>query len=153
MKHKISRPVHLHPDTYLYSALVLFIVVMTGFILAYTTMLCQNRERRVVCSQETYTCPNGSAVSRSGPECQFTACPTDVLPNRPGITEEPFEVPSATITVTPEQKEKKAPTTKQKGVLCTQEVRLCSDGSFVGKVAPTCEFAPCPDDLELDSDR
>ncbi len=27
---------------------------------------------------------------------------------------------------------------------CTQDVFLCSDGSYVGRVAPSCEFAPCP---------
>ncbi len=29
-------------------------------------------------------------------------------------------------------------------VACTQEAKLCSDGSFVGRTGPDCEFAPCP---------
>lgn len=29
---------------------------------------------------------------------------------------------------------------------CTQEARLCSDGSYVGRVGPSCEFAICRDD-------
>ncbi|PIQ66573.1 MAG: hypothetical protein COV96_00805 [Candidatus Zambryskibacteria bacterium CG11_big_fil_rev_8_21_14_0_20_42_18] len=29
-------------------------------------------------------------------------------------------------------------------ILCTQEVRLCPDGSYVGRKAPSCEFATCP---------
>ncbi len=29
-------------------------------------------------------------------------------------------------------------------VACTMEVRLCPDGSYVGRVAPSCEFAACP---------
>jgi hypothetical protein len=29
-------------------------------------------------------------------------------------------------------------------VACTMEAKLCSDGSSVGRVAPSCEFAPCP---------
>lgn len=29
-------------------------------------------------------------------------------------------------------------------VFCTQDAKMCSDGSFVGRVPPTCEFAPCP---------
>jgi hypothetical protein len=29
-------------------------------------------------------------------------------------------------------------------VMCTGDVKLCPDGSFVGRVPPACEFAPCP---------
>ena len=29
-------------------------------------------------------------------------------------------------------------------VFCTQDVQECPDGSFVGRVGPQCEFAPCP---------
>ena len=29
-------------------------------------------------------------------------------------------------------------------VFCTQDEKLCPDGSYVGKVGPNCEFAPCP---------
>ena len=28
-------------------------------------------------------------------------------------------------------------------VACTQDAKICSDGSAVGKIAPNCEFAPC----------
>lgn len=27
---------------------------------------------------------------------------------------------------------------------CTLDVRQCADGSFVGRVPPSCEFTPCP---------
>ncbi len=30
-------------------------------------------------------------------------------------------------------------------VACTQELKLCPDGTGVGRTAPFCEFAPCPD--------
>jgi hypothetical protein len=29
-------------------------------------------------------------------------------------------------------------------VACTQEARQCSDGSFVGRTGPNCEFVECP---------
>jgi putative hemolysin len=29
-------------------------------------------------------------------------------------------------------------------VACTEEAKICPDGSAVGRVAPDCEFAPCP---------
>ncbi|MFH0978211.1 MAG: DUF333 domain-containing protein [Candidatus Woesearchaeota archaeon] len=28
---------------------------------------------------------------------------------------------------------------------CTQEAKVCPDGSAVGRVGPNCEFAPCPE--------
>lgn len=33
-----------------------------------------------------------------------------------------------------------------KPVACTEEAKLCSDGSAVGRTGPNCEFAPCPGD-------
>jgi hypothetical protein len=32
----------------------------------------------------------------------------------------------------------------KKQVACTMEAKLCSDGTSVGRVAPSCDFAPCP---------
>lgn len=32
----------------------------------------------------------------------------------------------------------------QQPVACTQDALLCPDGSYVGRVPPDCEFAPCP---------
>lgn len=32
-------------------------------------------------------------------------------------------------------------------VMCTMDAKMCSDGSFVGRVAPSCAFAPCPDEV------
>lgn len=29
-------------------------------------------------------------------------------------------------------------------VFCTMDAKVCPDGSFVGRVGPNCEFAPCP---------
>ncbi len=37
-----------------------------------------------------------------------------------------------------------APTPTPKPVACTQDARLCPDGSSVSRVAPRCEFATCP---------
>ncbi len=32
----------------------------------------------------------------------------------------------------------------QEQVACTEEAKLCADGSAVGRTGPNCEFAPCP---------
>ena len=34
--------------------------------------------------------------------------------------------------------------TDNKQVVCTQDAKLCPDGSYVGRVGPNCEFAACP---------
>lgn len=34
---------------------------------------------------------------------------------------------------------------KENVVFCTQDAKECPDGSFVGRIAPDCAFAPCPD--------
>lgn len=38
-----------------------------------------------------------------------------------------------------------APSAPPEGVACTQEAKLCPDGSYVGRTGPNCEFSPCPE--------
>lgn len=35
---------------------------------------------------------------------------------------------------------------KQEIVFCTQEAKLCGDGSYVGRTGPKCEFSACPNE-------
>ena len=37
---------------------------------------------------------------------------------------------------------------KSNGVACTQDAKLCPDGSYVGRTGPNCEFAACPQEEE-----
>jgi len=42
---------------------------------------------------------------------------------------------------------------KNKIVACTEDARICPDGTAVARVPPDCEFAPCPNkECEIDSD-
>lgn len=34
-------------------------------------------------------------------------------------------------------------------VACSQEAKLCPDGSYVGRQGPNCEFAECPNAVEM----
>jgi Kazal-type serine protease inhibitor domain. len=34
----------------------------------------------------------------------------------------------------------------KKSIGCTEEAKLCPDGTAVSRTGPNCEFAPCPDD-------
>lgn len=70
------------------------------------------------CTLEAKLCPDGSAVGRTGPNCEFAPCPS----------------------VTPTSSEK--PGDDQ--VVCTLEARQCPDGSYVSRTGPNCEFTPCP---------
>jgi len=36
-------------------------------------------------------------------------------------------------------------------VACTAEAKMCPDGSYVGRVGPDCEFAPCPTPKSCDA--
>ena len=36
------------------------------------------------------------------------------------------------------------PNKPEEPVLCTMDAKQCSDGSYVGRSGPKCEFAPCP---------
>lgn len=32
---------------------------------------------------------------------------------------------------------------ENEAVFCTMDAKMCPDGSFVGRIAPNCDFAPC----------
>lgn len=58
--------------------------------------------------------------------------PTPVVP----VPENPDEPVSSDEAGTP--------TPEPDGIMCTMDVMTCPDGSFVGRVAPSCAFAACP---------
>lgn len=39
---------------------------------------------------------------------------------------------------------------KLKAGICTQELKTCSDGSYVSRIGPNCEFALCPNERDND---
>ena len=36
-------------------------------------------------------------------------------------------------------------------IACTMDAKLCSDGSYVGRIGPKCEFAECPNPINIGS--
>lgn len=88
------------------------------------------------CTEEAKLCPDGSAVGRTGPNCEFAACPeiqnaNDANSNRPATNANtaPGNVNDSEIA-------------------CATDVRSCSDGSYVQRVPPSCEFSDCPPGTE-----
>lgn len=74
----------------------------------------------VACTTEARMCPDGTAVGRTGPSCEFSPCPT--------------ENSSSETSGRPDSNT----------VACTMDAMACPDGSYVGRVPPSCEFSPCP---------
>lgn len=140
----------LHPDIYLGSALVLFIIMVLTILFSYSGIF-STQNTASTCTEEAKVCADGTIVTRGGDFCAFAPCPLGEATLKRGIVEEPLEAPNTVPEKKPEIPKNTSPAKKE--ILCTMEVRLCSDGSFVGRVAPSCAFAPCPDLLEYESDH
>jgi hypothetical protein len=130
------KPLH-HSDSRLIIALALLVIGLVTFAATYFSLLAdESISGQRACTEEAKVCPGGTTVSRTGPNCEFTPCPSTALPGGPGLTEEPIVLPGTGG--------KKDEGKADKGVMCTQEVKMCSDGSYVGRTGPNCAFAPCP---------
>lgn len=51
-------------------------------------------------------------------------------------------VPDNSQSIANNQEEEKP--IQEDGVICTQDAKLCTDGSYVSRTGPNCEFASCP---------
>jgi hypothetical protein len=56
-----------------------------------------------VCTQEAKLCPDGSAVGRTGPNCEFTACPTSAATSTKLTTYLGGQVTGLNITINPRE--------------------------------------------------
>ena len=54
--------------------LALLIIIIVATVLYFISGYSQNNT--VACTFEARICPDGSSVGRSGPNCEFTPCPT-----------------------------------------------------------------------------
>lgn len=51
-------------------------LVVIGFIFTFVVPALPQQEPDIIgCTMEAKLCPDGSAVGRQGPNCEFTACP------------------------------------------------------------------------------
>ncbi len=113
----------------------------------------------VACTQEAMQCPDGSYVGRTGPNCEFTACPvaTSTTSNPPVVGEGEHcggFIQNAPVCATDLHCQLKvsmpdtggtcvADTAGGGGVACTADAMQCPDGSYVGRTGPDCKFV-CP---------
>ena len=60
--------------------IIVSIIVIAGAGLAVWLNKSNTNFQPTVCTMEAKLCPDGSTVGRTGPNCEFTACPEDVTP-------------------------------------------------------------------------
>lgn len=61
--------------TLLVTAIIIFVVVLIGCGVAFYYYATKVQPKSVACTMEAKICPDGSAVGRTGPNCEFTPCP------------------------------------------------------------------------------
>jgi len=73
---------------------IIWIVVVLIFIVGAYLYFTRTKDatdttvaNQVACTIEAKLCPDGSYVSRSGPDCAFTACPTPPAVTPPTVVE------------------------------------------------------------------
>ncbi len=57
----------------------IFIVIIAGVAILAVWFLIENKEKPVACTTEAKLCADGSAVGRTGPNCEFALCPKEDL--------------------------------------------------------------------------
>ncbi|MCX6784784.1 MAG: hypothetical protein NTV81_02505 [Candidatus Komeilibacteria bacterium] len=60
---------------------IIFIIILFLLLLgvAYFVFHQAQNNQPIACTMEAKICPDGSSVGRSGPKCEFTACPSEAL--------------------------------------------------------------------------
>ena len=58
--------------------LIIFGVVLL-VVIVYLALGLINKNKQVACTMEAKLCPDGSAVGRTGPNCEFAPCPGETL--------------------------------------------------------------------------
>jgi len=71
-------------------------IILTFPLLIFTSIFPVNEEiGKVACTMEAKMCPDGSAVGRTGPNCEFAPCPTPIA----GQTNLPTATPAAILQI------------------------------------------------------
>lgn len=78
---------------------ILVVTVVAAGVLWYT-MDTESVEENVACTLDAKICPDGTAVGREGPNCEFAACPDIAEDTRVTVQfGEPFEAFGETFTI------------------------------------------------------
>jgi hypothetical protein len=74
--------------------LVLIGIVIIAILIATRTTTISLPLGQTACTQEAKLCPDGSYVGRTGPQCQFSLCPTENTATTTGVTTPPITTTS-----------------------------------------------------------
>lgn len=96
------------------------------------------------CSRELAICPDGTPVGRSGPNCHFDACPGGACPMGAYTCDDGTELDRDPSLGCEFPKCSESISLQGGHVACTDEAKICPDGTSVGRTGPSCEFDPCP---------
>lgn len=111
------------------ASLAMFILLSLGVIIF---LYYQNQKlKEMLASYQTKPSPSPNIISQ-------TPNPTPTCKPRPACLD---EEPKCLMPETPDMC---PPTSNNSQKACTQEAKLCPDGSYVERTGPNCEFAPCP---------
>ncbi len=66
---------------------VVIITLVAGGTYYFGKTSSKDSPKQVACTMEAKICPDGSAVERTGPNCEFAACPADTSPAPNGTAE------------------------------------------------------------------
>lgn len=70
----------------------LIIAVMALLVICSGVYIYANKktiDSPIACTAEAKLCPDGSAVGRIGPDCEFALCPTDTISDKQGVFDNP----------------------------------------------------------------
>lgn len=81
-------------------------------------------------------------------ESQSLPVDSDTLNRDEELGEIPSQEESA-ASASPSQEPQGLPDTKP--TACTMDAKMCADGSYVGRTAPHCDFAACPNEVPPNS--
>lgn len=74
----------MNKNTFIWTVvgIVAVILVLGGYFFFGTKKTAEApiTEEAVACTMEVKVCPDGSSVGRTGPKCEFAACPTGTKP-------------------------------------------------------------------------
>ncbi len=117
-----------------------YLVYLVIFCSLSVAFLSQSHALTMACTMEAKMCPDGETyVWRTWPNCEFAACPTTSLPS-PGVSS-PWLPSVGGSSSFP----------GGGGYACTEEAKVCADGTTVWRVGPNCEFMTCPSDDDTTS--
>lgn len=85
-------------STLIFSSIAAGIVVLLTVAFGIAKFNAARPIQSVICTMEAKVCPDGSAVGRSGPDCQFAACPAIPAP-APAASSTPAATTTATSTL------------------------------------------------------